>query len=408
MKDVFFKIILIFVLSILLCIASIFLSKEVYEPEVISNIRQNEEIINEVQAENEIQEEVVIIPNDETITISVIGDIMCHNTQYKDAYNSSTGEYDFSYVFDDIKEYVELADLAIGNLETTLAGKEIGYSSYPTFNTPEKLATDLAELGIDVLSTANNHSLDKGFKGIENTIDELDKAGIKHTGTFKTEEDSNDLLITEIKGIKIGFVSYTYGTNGIPVPNEKEFCINLIDDEKIISDLNKMKNEKVDITIAIMHWGEEYQTSPNNEQERLAKLLIENGVDLILGSHPHVLQKMEKYDVVLEDGTEKDCFAMYSMGNFISGQVKKNTKQSVILNLELTKHYDGNKKISIDSVKYTPIYMYDKNGTPRYKLLDIEKEIEAYENGEKELSTSLYNTLKSELEHIYNVVGNEI
>lgn len=408
MKDVFFKIILIFALSILLCIASIFLSKEVYEPEVISNIKQNEKIINEVQTENEIQEEVVIIPNDETITISVIGDIMCHNTQYKDAYNSDEGTYDFSYVFDNIKEYVESADLAIGNLETTLAGKEIGYSSYPTFNTPENLAIDLAEMGIDILSTANNHSLDKGFKGIINTIEELDKAGIKHTGTFKSEEEANNLLITEIKGIKIGIVSYTYGTNGIPVPDEKEFCINLIDDEKIISDLNKMKKENVDVTIAIMHWGEEYQISPNDEQDRLAKLLIENGVDLIFGSHPHVLQKMEKYDVILEDGTEKDCFVMYSMGNFISGQVKKNTKQSVILNLELTKHYDGNKKISIDSVSYTPIYMYDKNGTPRYKLLDIEKEIQNYENGESELSASMYNTLKSELEHVYTVVGNEI
>lgn len=406
MKDVFLKIILIFVLSVMLGFASLFLSKEVYEPEVISDIRQNVEINNEL--ENEVQEEIVIIPNDETITISVIGDIMCHNTQYKDAYDSSTGEYDFSYVFDDIKEYIESADLAIGNLETTLAGKEIGYSSYPTFNTPEHLATDLAELGIDVLSTANNHSLDKGFKGIENTIKELDNVGIQHTGTFKTEEEANELLFTEIKGIKIGFLSYTYGTNGIKVPSGKEFCINLIEDEKIISDLNKMKNENPDVIIAIMHWGEEYQTSPNAEQERLAKLLLDNGADLILGSHPHVLQKMEKQDIVLEDGTEKDGFVMYSTGNFISGQVKKNTKQSVILNLELTKHYDGNKKISIDSVKYTPIYMYDKNGTKRYKLLDIEKEIEAHESGEKKLTNSLLTTLKSELEHIYLTVGNEI
>lgn len=405
MKDVFIKIILIFVLSIMLCFASIFLSNEVYEPEVISNIKANDEIAKE---ENEVEEEVVVIPNDETISISVIGDIMCHNTQYKDAYDSKTGTYDFSYVFDDIKEYIEPADLAIGNLETTLAGKEIGYSSYPTFNTPENMAIDLKELGIDVLSTANNHSLDKGFKGIENTINELDKAEIMHTGTFKSEEEANSLLITEIKGIKIGIVSYTYGTNGIPVPKGKEFCINLIDDEKIKSDLDKMKNENVDLTIAIMHWGQEYQTVSNEEQDRLMRLLIENGVDLIFGSHPHVLQKMEKYDVVLPDGTEKDCFAIYSLGNFISGQVKKNTRQSVILNLSVTKHYDGNKKISIDSVNYTPIYMFDKNGAKRYKLLDIEKEIGKYEAGEKNITLTLYNTLKTELNHIYEIVGNEI
>lgn len=405
MKDVFIKIILLFALSIILCLASIFLSQEVYEPEVISNIKPINEIVEE---QNKVEEEIVVIPNDETINISVIGDIMCHNTQYKDAYDSETGTYDFSYVFEDIKEYIEPADLAIGNLETTLAGKEIGYSSYPTFNTPENLATDLKELGIDVLSTANNHSLDKNFRGIENTIDELDKVGILHTGTFKTKEDSENLLITEVKGIKIGVLSYTYGTNGIPVPKEKEFCINLIDDEKIKSDLEKMKKENVDLCIAVMHWGQEYQITPNEEQDRLMRLLIENGVDLILGSHPHVLQKMEKYDVVLPDGTEKDCFTMYSLGNFISGQVKKNTKQSVILNLQVTKHYDGNKKISIDSVKYTPIYMFDKNGSKRYKLLDIEKEIERFDLGENNITKTLYNTLKSELEHIYETVGNEI
>ena len=234
------------------------------------------------------------IPEDETINISVIGDIMCHNTQYNDAYDSSLGDYDFSYVFEDIKQYIENADLAIGNLETTLAGKDIGYESYPTFNTPEHIATDLKELGLDVLSTTNNHALDQGFTGISNTIDELDKVGLLHTGTYKTEEDASKLLVTEVKGIKIGIVAYSYGTNGIAVPKGKEYCINLINDEKIVSDLEKMKEENVDLIIAIMHWGIEYQTSPNEEQIRLNNLLIENGADIVLGGHPHVLQKMEK------------------------------------------------------------------------------------------------------------------
>ena len=131
---------------------------------------------------------VITQKEDKHITMSVIGDIMCHNSQYKDAYNSSTGTYDFSYVFEDIKNYVSEADIAIGNLETTFAGKEKGYSNYPRFNTPEQLAYNLKDFGIDVLSTANNHSMDTNFKGIVSTLNYLDDAGISHVGTNATQE----------------------------------------------------------------------------------------------------------------------------------------------------------------------------------------------------------------------------
>ncbi len=231
--------------------------------------------------------------------------------------------------------------------------------------------------------------------------------GLLHTGTYKTEEDASKLLVTEVKGIKIGIVAYSYGTNGIAVPKGKEYCINLINDEKIVSDLEKMKEENVDLIIAIMHWGIEYQTSPNEEQIRLNNLLIESGADIVLGGHPHVLQKMEKREVTMQDGTNKDCFTVFSLGNFISGQVKEYTKQSAILNLKVTKHYKDNKKITIDSADYTPIYMFDKGKTRRYKLLDIENEINRFNNGEKNIDSSLYNTLKSELDHIYNILGQE-
>ena len=403
-KKIFFKIAMIVLFLILLCAVSIFFSKRVYAPEKELEDNQNQELNNEINIENELEEKT---PDDETINISVIGDIMCHSTQYKDAYDSSLGDYDFSYVFDDIKQYIENTDLVIGNLETTLAGKDIGYESYPTFNTPEHIALDLKELGLDVLSTTNNHALDQGFAGISNTIDELDKVGLLHTGTYKTEEDASKLLVTEVKGIKIGIVAYSYGTNGIAVPKDNEYCINLINDEKIVSDLEKMKEENVDLIIAIMHWGIEYETSPNEEQIRLNNLLIQNGADIVLGGHPHVLQKMEKKEVTLPDGTNKDCFTAFSLGNFISGQVKEYTKQSAILNLRVTKHYENNKKISIDSTEYTPIYMFDKGKTRRYKLLDIENEINKFNNGEKNIDNSLYNTLKYELDHIYNILGEE-
>ena len=347
--------------------------------------------------------------SDITFNMSVIGDIMCHNTQYTDAYNSDTGTYDFSYVFKDIKTKIKTADIAIGNLETTFAGKSVGYSSYPTFNTPESLADNLKDLGLDVLTTANNHSLDKGYKGIESTIDYLDKADISHTGTFKSEEDQNKILIKNVKDVKIAFLSYTYGTNGIKVPTGKDYCINLIDKELIKKQLELAKAENPDIICVSMHWGIEYQTKQNKEQEALADFLFENGVDIILGSHPHVLQPMEKRTVTLEDGSTKDGFVIYSLGNFMSGQVKENTKNSIILDLKITKKaQDG--KISIDSVNYTPIYMYKSTAkTKAYKILDIESSISKYDT-EKDTSIGqkTYNTLQTELTKIKNTMGEPI
>lgn len=346
---------------------------------------------------------------DITFNMSVIGDIMCHNTQYTDAYNSNTGTYDFSYVFKDIKTKIKTADIAVGNLETTFAGKSVGYSSYPTFNTPESLADNLKDLGLDVLTTANNHSLDKGYKGIESTIDYLDKADISHTGTFKSEEDQNKILIKNVKDVKIAFLSYTYGTNGIKVPTGKDYCINLIDKELIKKQLELAKAENPDIICVSMHWGIEYQTKQNKEQEALADFLFENGVDIILGSHPHVLQPMEKRTVTLEDGSTKDGFVIYSLGNFMSGQVKENTKNSIILDLKITKKaQDG--KISIDSVNYTPIYMYKSTAkTKAYKILDIESTISKYDT-EKDTSIGqkTYNTLQTELTKIKNTMGEPI
>lgn len=348
-------------------------------------------------------------PEDITFNMSVIGDIMCHNTQYTDAYNSSTGTYDFTYVFDDIKEYLQNADIAVGNLETTFAGKAVGYSSYPTFNTPEVLAENLKDLGMDVLTTSNNHSLDKGYKGIEGTIDYLDKAGIAHTGTYKSEEEQNKILIQDVKGVKIAFLAYTYGTNGIPVPKGKDYCINLIDKDLIKKHLELAKQENPDIICVSMHWGIEYQIKQNKEQEELADFLFENGVDIILGSHPHVLQPMEKRTITLEDGSTKDGFVIYSFGNFMSGQVKENTKNSIILNMKLTKKGETS-KISIDEVNYTPIYMYKSSAkTKAYKILDIEKSISDYENkSSNSITQATYNTLKTELSKIKKTMGDPI
>lgn len=374
--------------------------------ENIENSQENSNL-EELASEDEIK----IIPEDITINMTVIGDIMCHNTNYNDAYNTEDDSYDFSYVFQDIAKYFEDSDITIGNLETTLAGKDIGYSSYPTFNTPEILATDLKELGVDVLSTANNHCLDKGFVGIERTISELDKVGIEHTGTYNSQEASENYLVKNVNGINIAFLNYTYGTNGIQIPSGKEYSVNLIDKDKIKGDLENVKNlENVDLICVVMHWGVEYRLTATDEQKELADFLFANGADLILGGHSHCLEPMEKRTITLADGTVKDGFIIYSLGNFMSGQNKSYTRQSVILNIQITKNGETN-EITIDKVQYTPIYMYNytsPKGAHNFKILDIESEIEKYEAGDTSIGNDLYSTLKIELAQVYEILGEEI
>lgn len=364
-----------------------------------SNSQIAENSVDNVNSNTTSQQEPI------TFSLAAIGDVMCHNTQYMDAYNSSTDSYDFSYVFEDIETYIQSADISIGSLETTFAGKDRGYSNYPTFNSPEQLAYDLSEMGVDVLSTAGNHALDKGFSGLSNTLDVLDDANISHSGTYRTQEDRDSVLIKDVKGVKVAILSYTYGTNGIPVPSDKEFCVNLIDKDLIKQDIENAKSQNADVIISCMHWGIEYQTTPNDEQEDLADFLFENGVDIIFGNHPHVLQPMEKRSVTLADGTVKDCFVVYALGNFICDQNSENTRNSIILNLDITKNPDG--KISIDKVDYVPIYMYKNSNLNirKMKLLDIEKSISDYENGvDTSISSSTYNLLKDELENIKEII----
>lgn len=345
-------------------------------------------------------------PKNITVNMAVIGDIMCHSTNFQSAYNSETDSYDFSNVFTDIKPYIENADIAVGNLETTFAGKNVGYSGYPTFNTPEALAKNIVDLGVDVVSTANNHSLDKRYNGLISTLDELDKVGLSHTGTYRSKEEQDTILTKNVNGINIAFLSFTYGTNGIPVPSGKEYCVNLINENLILDQLSKAKALNPDVICVNMHWGNEYKLVQNKTQEKLADFLFKNGADIILGSHPHVLEPMEKRTITLEDGSTKDGFLIYSLGNFMSGQVIENTRNSIILQLQITKH--SNNKITIDSYNYIPTYMLDTgiNSNDRYKILDVNNTISKYENGDTSISESLYNTLKSVKVKIEKVIGN--
>ena len=372
---------------------------ETSKQEIETEKQEEQDSSNNVQ-ENQKEE------TDTTFTLTAIGDVMCHNTQYIDAYDSDTGTYDFSYVFDNISSYTKTADICIGNLETSFAGEDRDYSNYPTFNSPDSLADSLKSIGVDVLSTAGNHALDMGFSGLSRTIDVLDKADISHLGTYKTQEDQDKVLIKYVKGVKIAFIDYTYGTNGISVPSDKKFCINLIDKDLIKKHIETAKNQNADMIVACMHWGTEYQTKQNSEQEELADFLFQNGVNVIIGNHPHVIQPMEKRTVTLEDGSTRDGFVVYALGNFICDQNAVNTRDSIILNLKITKHTDGS--ITIDNYDYVPIYMYKDTSVLKHKMkiLDINKTIYNYENNlDDSITEKIYNLMKTELGRITKILS---
>ena len=342
---------------------------------------------------------------DITINMVAIGDIMCHCPNYQDAYDPSTGSYDFTHFFTQIKYYIFDADVAIGNLETTFGGNDKAYSGYPKFNSPPELAEAIKDIGIDVLTTSNNHSMDTGYDGLINTIKKLDELGFAHTGTFKSQKDKDSILIKNVNGIKIAFLSYTYGTNGIPIPKGKEYCVNLINKKLIKKQIQRAKDLNPDLICVSMHWGIEYEAKQSHKQEDLADFLFENGADIILGSHPHVLQPIEKRTITLEDGTTKDGFLIYSLGNFCSAQIKEYTKDSIILNLQITKHTDG--KVTLDSYNYTPIYMQDNGaGTKcRYQIIDLNKKIKEYENGDSSVTKDWYDKYVNELKNITDIIG---
>ena len=375
-------------------------------------------LFKQYKSENECDMEVPILTSEETnekveetpkekitkIKFSCTGDTMVHNTQFKDAYKNGT--YDFSYVFEEIKPYISDADFAIGNLETTFKG-DGNYSGYPMFNSPEILANNLKDVGYDVLTTANNHSLDTGYTGIENTIKVLDSVGIAHTGTFKSIEDHDQNLYIEKDGVKIAIFAYTYGTNGIAIPKGKEYCINIIDNNSILKNIESAKANNADIIIACMHWGVEYNTTPNQSQKDLANLLFENGVDIIIGNHPHVLEPAEKRTITLDDGSTKDCFVIYSLGNLVSGQTQTNTRTSIILNLEVSKS-NMKQGITIDNIDYIPIYTYTNPKFQNYKLIDINKELQKYDSKDSTsvINASNYSFFVSEVQRLNTMYAN--
>ena len=272
----------------------------------------------------------VTLSAQERITLLFVGDLMQHDAQIKAALTSDG--YDYTDCFKHVSSEIQKADIAIANLEVTLGGKP--YRGYPSFSAPDEFLYAIQEAGFDVLLTANNHCLDRGKRGLERTANLLDSLKIPFLGTYRTpgERVNRYPLLIEKNGFRIAFLAYTYDTNGLR-PSEPNI-VNYIEREQMKEDILAARRMQPDAIIACMHWGLEYHSLPNASQKELADWLISQGVDHVIGSHPHVVQPME---VKQDTKTPAKHLVVYSLGNFISNMSKENTDGGAMVKMILSK-----------------------------------------------------------------------
>lgn len=282
-----------------------------------------------------------------TISITALGDNLMHMPVVNSG-KKPDGSYDYSQIFRLLQPEIKESDIAVIGQETVFGGAEFGYTGYPSFNSPEDVGVSLANQGFDVVLHASNHVLDKGTKGVENTLNFWKKyPKISVLGIHDSFDSQNKVTIREVKGVKIALLNYTYGTNGINLPNEKSYLVDYIDTSKMEKDI-ALARENSDFIICFMHWGTEYSSKPDDMQKSLCKKMCEWGVDLVIGAHPHVIQPVEW----IKSDNENEMLVFYSLGNFVSRQLEvKNLLGGMA---EVTLKYDGN-SVSISDYSFVPI-----------------------------------------------------
>ena len=314
--------------------------------------------------------------SDAKVSIIAVGDDLLHLSLIESMGKDAEGHYDFHQIFTGVKTDVESADLAIINQETILGGEELGLSGYPCFNSPWSAGDALVDTGFDVVLGASNHALDKGKQGVLNTVNfwKTKHPEITLLGLNDSEEMQNKINIVEKNGIKFAMLNYTYGTNGIPMPKDTPYAVNMLDNkEKVLSDIKRAK-ESADVVIVFPHWGAEYTYSPNAYQDGWTETFYDNGVDIVIGGHTHSIQPLEMYS---KDGGRK-MPVFYSLGNFVSGQKEWQTMLGSMAKLTVERK---NGQIEITSASAVPvvthyeIYWHRDPSLKTYKLCDYTDEL---------------------------------
>nr|WP_285876899.1 CapA family protein [Fictibacillus phosphorivorans] len=287
-----------------------------------------------------------------SLTLAAVGDILIHDTVYNKAKQQS-GQYNFNPNFVPVKSYLTQPDITVANQETMIGGTQHGLSSYPSFNSPHEVGDALKENGVDLVTLANNHTLDRGEKVILSALNYWNEIDVVYTGAYASQEDQQNIRLMKKNDITVSFLSYTYGTNGIPVPTGKDHLVNLIEAEKIKKEIKRAK-EISDVSVVSLHFGNEYERMPNDFQKEMVKVVTEAGGDIIIGHHPHVLQPV-KWETA-SDGSK--TFVAYSLGNFLSGQRGNFKDIGGVVQLTVTKHVKGEEtEISLREPKFLPTYV---------------------------------------------------
>lgn len=360
------------------------------------------EVIDELILESEKENEEDVKSNS-IVTLAATGDIMFHGPQLNSARRGDS--YDFTPMFADVKPILSSADLTIANFETTLGGPSLGFSGYPQFNSPDEVADAIKDAGVDILTTVNNHSLDTRADGLKRTVRVLQDKGFKTVGTYEEEPDSR-VLTYEINDITFAILAYTESTNGLGdlfSDEELNAMLNLMTKENIERDIKEAQSLDVDFIITFMHWGDEYATEPNEKQIEYAHFMADLGVDLILGSHPHVIQPNDQIKTI-----DQTTFIVYSMGNFISNQRRETlgksfapTEDGVIVHFVIEKDYKL-EETTITEVDYTPTWVYknmDANNKPLYRILPIEDFL---------TSNQIDDSFKTKMKHSYEATMSQM
>jgi poly-gamma-glutamate synthesis protein (capsule biosynthesis protein) len=298
------------------------------------------------------------------MTINLVGDLMCHLPQTKNAQTGSD-TYDFKPSFEYIKPFLQQADLTIGNLETTFAGTNQPYAGYPAFNSPDAYCEALKDAGFDFLVTANNHSMDTREAGLLRTIEIIKKNNLGYAGTYFSKKDMDSIRIITINGIRLGILNFTYGTNGAYPSADNRYMLSLIDSAEVTHSILAAKQKGADVVLVFYHMGTENISEPTAAQKNAVKYAMDAGANLIIGAHPHVVGPTTKqYSKAINDSV----FIAYSLGNFLSNQYWRYTDAGVILKICIQKNVTKN-KTTFKKAEYTPTWVYRGDGAKKMHIV---------------------------------------
>jgi len=361
--------------------------------------QQKEEIFSSLE---KTIEDISNNETDRVASISAVGDILCGDDMLKDA-NKANG-YNFYNMFNEISRYTKKSDIAIGTFETNIVDDE--YSGSGKYNSPLKFLKAVKETGIDILSIAHNHELDYEIEGLNTTVKKIQEEGLSVTGIKANLENEDPQFtgnIKEVNKIKIAFLSYTYGINNEQELSDEEInYANIYTEEKVNYDIDYAKDNS-NYIIVIMHWGEVNNSNISQWQNEVKDYLVQSGVDMILGSHPSVIEPME----IIKNQDGRNILVAYSLGNYISSLKYENADVELILNIQIFKRA-GEEKAILRKVDYTPIYVLDNgsNSENRYELTDMKKLALDYANGDtSRINRNTYNKIIQKIEWLNNIVN---